>query len=414
MLELIRKYVLKPNDEENNFNLALHYDDLGQTASAVSYYIRTAERTSDELLKYECLIKAAICFERQGTRKFSVKGLLQQAVSVQPKRPEAYYILSKFHEHNTSYEGRWLDSYMIASVGLSVSEFDNLKPLRTVVDYPGKYSLLFQKAVVGWHCGLCEESKNIFVDLYNNYKMTDVFYNAVYNNLVNLNVFNSKVYPIYEKNKLDKIKLKFEGIESIERNYSEAYQDMMVLSLHNGKKNGTYVEIGTTNPVDRNNTYLLENNFNWKGICLDTNENVVKEYSEKRTNKCVLKDPTIVDYNKFLNGLMLGDTIDYLQINVETAYNVLLSIPFDTKKFGIITFKHNNYNTKNSTQESAQSFLESYGYKLLVNNISMNDHMSYEDWFVHPDIISKDIIAQLETVNSETKKAEKYMFGEIK
>jgi hypothetical protein len=413
MLELLKKYVYKPNDEENNFNLALHYDSLGQTASAVSFYIRTAERTQDDLLKYECLIKAALCFERQGTRKFSVKGLLQQAVAVQPKRPEGYYILSRFHEHNTANEGRWLDSYTIASIGLSVADFDNLKPLRTPIDYPGRYGLIFQKAVVGWHCGLCEESKNLFIDLYDNYKMSDIFYNAVVNNLKNLNVFNSKDHSAYSKNKFEKIKLKFEGLESIDKNYSEAYQDMFVLTSHNGKKNGSYVEIGYADPIDKNNTYLLETNFNWSGISLDTKEESIKEYNIKRKNKCVLKDPTVVDYNKFLNGLMFGDTIDYLQINmddIETSYNVLLSMPFDTKKFGVITFKHNNAN--NAIRESACSFLKSYGYELVVNNVSINDHMPYEDWFVHPDIISEDTIAQLKSINDKTKKAEKYMFGD--
>ena len=97
MIELLQKYIIAPNDPENNFNLALYYDGIGQTASAISYYIRTAERTDDDLLKYECLIKAAMCFEKQGTRKFTVKGLLQQAVSTQSKRPEGYYFLSCFY-----------------------------------------------------------------------------------------------------------------------------------------------------------------------------------------------------------------------------------------------------------------------------------------------------------------------------
>ncbi len=56
---LINNFIVDPNNPENNFILALYYDSLGQTASAVSYYLRTAERTNDDLLKYECLLKSA-------------------------------------------------------------------------------------------------------------------------------------------------------------------------------------------------------------------------------------------------------------------------------------------------------------------------------------------------------------------
>lgn len=415
--KLLSAYIKKPNEPENNFSLALYYDDLGQTASAVSYYIRTAERTEDDLLKYECLIKAASCFERQGTRKFTVKGLLQQAVATQPKRPEGYYFLSLFYEHNPANEGRWLDSYMIASVGLQVAEFENLQPLRTQNNYPGKYGLIFQKAVVGWHCGLCDESKDLFMDLHTNYDMLENFSIAVRNNLTTMNAFSSKSLTLYNRNKIQDIKFDFDGIEKIQQNYSEAYQDMFVLSLLNGKKNGTYLEIGSGHPTYGNNTYLLEKDFGWKGVSLDISEEFVKMHNEQRSHQCVLKDATTVNYERFLKGLSFGDVIDYLQIDVDPAeisYKVLLAMPFDTVKFGIITFEHDFYSDpKSGVRENARRYLESYGYQLVVDNISPDDNRPYEDWFVHPDLIPKEIVSKISKVDGKTKKAEKYMFGEI-
>ena len=417
MIELIQKYAFNPNDAENNFNLAISYDNIGQTASAVSYYIRTAERTEDDLLKYECLIRAAMCFEKQGTRKFTVKGLLQQAVSVQPKRPEGYYLLSCFYQNNTGNEGRWLDSYTTASIGLQVAEFENLEPLRSLVDYPGKYGLLFQKAVVGWNCGLCEESKNIFMDLHTNYDMQEQFATAVRNNLVNMNAFSSKSLTLYDKNKFSNIKHKFTGIENIVQNYSEAYQDMFVLSLYDGKKNGSYVEIGSGHPTYGNNTYLLEKDFGWQGVSLDISEEFVKLHGEQRSHTCLLKDATTINYEKFLKGLNFNNTIDYLQIDVDPAeisYKVLLAMPFDVIKFGVITFEHDYYSDpKSGVREKARKYLESYGYKLIVDNISPDENRPYEDWFIHPGVISIDIANKMMIVNSKTKKAEKYMFGEV-
>lgn len=416
MIELIQKYILNPNNPETNFSLALAYDNIGQTASAISYYIRTAERTEDDLLKYECLIRAAMCFEKQGTRKFTVKGLLQQAVSVQPKRPEGYYLLSCFYQHNTANEGRWLDSYTTASIGLQVSEFENLQSLRTEVNYPGKYGLLFQKAIVGWNCGLCEESKNILMDLHTNYEMLEHFSTTVRNNLINMNAFSSKSLTLYNKNKFSNIKNKFDGLENVSQNYSEAYQDMFVLGIYNGKKNGSYVEIGSGHPTYGNNTYLLEKEFGWQGVSLDISEEFVKLHNEQRSHTCLLKDATTINYDRFLKGLDFSDTIDYLQIDVDPAeisYKVLLAMPFDTIKFGVITFEHDYYSDpKSGVREKARKYLESYGYQLVVDNISPDDNRPYEDWFVHPLVISSDIIQKITNVNGKTKKAEKYMFGD--
>ena len=183
---LIKNYINDTENPENNYELALYYEKIGQTASALSYYLRTAERTKDELLQYECLIRSSICFNKQGTRNFTVKGLLQHALAMQPKRPEAYYLLSRFYERENK-DGSWQDCYTISSIGHRVADFDS-PPLRTNVDYPGSYAVIFQKAVSAWWCGLCEESKEIFKDLYKNYDLNKDFKQLVLNNLIFLKV----------------------------------------------------------------------------------------------------------------------------------------------------------------------------------------------------------------------------------
>lgn len=181
MIEDIKKYIKNPENPENNYQLGRLYENIGQTASAVSYYLRTSERTNIELLQYECLIRCSICFDKQGSRNFTVKGLLQNALSLLPNRPEAYYLLARFHEKESK-DGHWNDCYTISSIGCTVSGY-NIPPLRTDVDYPGSYGILFQKAVSAWWCGLCEESKDLFKILYKEYKLNSTFRTAVINNL---------------------------------------------------------------------------------------------------------------------------------------------------------------------------------------------------------------------------------------
>jgi hypothetical protein len=414
---LLRSYISNPDDAENNFALALHYDNIDQTATALSYYLRTAERTDDDLLKYECLLKGAMCFERQGTRKFTVKGMLQHAVSIQPRRPEGYYLLSKHYETQENNDGKWFDCYTTSSIGLDVCDFDNIEPLRTRIGYTEKYALLFQKALSSWWCGLCDDSRDMFFDLYHNYQMEESFRESAYNNLVKMNVFKAKGLVQYDATKKDKMRFQFTGLDTIERNYSEAYQDMFILSLLNGKKYGTYLEIGAGNTFYGNNTALLEKDFQWRGLSLDIDQQFIDAYEKERANPCILEDATKADFKDILHHYNFHDVTDYLQIDCDpphVSFEALLNIPFERYKFKIITFEHDYYCDESKTiRDKSRRYLRSLGYVLVAGNVSPDDHRPYEDWWVNPEFIDAKILEKMLQKNDNTKKAERYMFGEF-
>jgi len=407
--ELIKNYIFDPNNSELNFKIGLYYDNINQTASAVSYYLRSAERTDDELLKYECLLRASSCFNRQGSRNFTVKGLIEHAISTCPDRPEGYYYLSKFYES----ESKWHDCYLISSIGEKLAQ-NNPKNLRTQLDYPGFYGIVFQKALSSWWIGLCDDSRSKLIELINR---DDV--NKSYKDLCfyNLNKISSGPGYLtqYDKTKFDSFKFKFDGLELIEKNYSESYQDMFILSILNGKRNGTYLEIGAGNTFYGNNTALLETKFGWKGVSLDIDERFVDAFSKERRNICLLKDATRIDYEKFLQGLGFYNEIDYLQLDCDPpdiTYKILLGIPFDHFKFAVITYEHDHYcDEKKEFQDKSKMYLESYGYVRVVNNIAPDDWRSYEDWWVHPNLVDADLLKNMMCINSKVKKSEKYMLG---
>lgn len=179
---LLNAYLGDPGYEYNNFKLGLLYEEIGQKASAVSFYIRAAERAwYDKNIQYESLIRAALCFIAQGTRGLSVRGLLQRAIALLPKRPEAYFLLSRWWEREASIEG-WVNSYTLACMGLEIADFSSPQ-MRTWVEYPGKYGLMFERAVAGWWVGQCEESRNIFLDLLKNYQLDESHRQSIINNL---------------------------------------------------------------------------------------------------------------------------------------------------------------------------------------------------------------------------------------
>ena len=168
---LLYDYIQNTELAENNYNLASYYENIGQTASAVSYYLRTAERTQDKVLQYECLLRASSCFDKQGSRNFTVKGLLQNAISILPKRPEAYYLLAKFYSKENK-DGCWNDCYLISTIAENIVDKDFV-PLNNDVSYTGFYGILYYKALSSWWCGLCGESKKLFTKLLIDYELSN-------------------------------------------------------------------------------------------------------------------------------------------------------------------------------------------------------------------------------------------------
>jgi hypothetical protein len=420
---ILNQYIYNPEEALINFYIGLEYENMGHTASAVSFYLRAAERTNEDLLKYECLLRASICFDLQGSRGNSVIGLLQHAVALLPKRPEAYFLLSRYFERTS----KWFDGYMLASIGEKVIEEDNT-PLRIKIDYPGYYGLLFEKAINGWWCGLCVESLDIIKRLSLNYIMDEQHKQAVRNNLKNLGGWKeSYQFPsflkekdqeiqiserdliLYSKKDLDKVKVRFKGIENIERNYSEAFQDFFVLTLLDGKREGYYIEIGAGFPFYGNNTYLLESEFGWKGISLDIETESIERYFQDRENQALLRDATKVDYKQLLKESDFPIMIDYLQLDCDPpniTYDILTKIPFDDYKFRIITYEHDYYQDETkSFKNKSRKYLEKKGYKLFISNVSTNGKNSFEDWWVHPDLIdiNDDRISILNSTTDKIK-----------
>jgi tetratricopeptide (TPR) repeat protein len=117
---LLTKYALDPENPEHNFNLGIWYEDARHNSAALSYFLRCAERTEDDLLAYESLIHASNAYERQGTRDTTSKGILQQALCIMPKRPEAYYLLARFTEKREC----WQECYILCHWALEFCDFE--------------------------------------------------------------------------------------------------------------------------------------------------------------------------------------------------------------------------------------------------------------------------------------------------
>ena len=195
---------------------------------------------------------------------------------------------------------------------------------------------------------------------------------------------------MYTKDLLTKLKSKFLNIENIERNYSQAYQDMFALYVNKGKKNGTNVDIGSHTPVYINNTFLLESVFDWTGISFEIDTQCVREFNKQRKNKCIECDATTFLYKQCFDELKLPKRIDYLSVDIEPASKTLKAlkqIPFNEYRFNAITFEHDTYRWGNSVQQESRSFLNDQGYTLAISDVSHLGN-SFEDWYIDTTVIT--------------------------
>ena len=296
MQNLLNNLVQDPKNEIHNFNLGWHYEQQGQTASALSFYLKAAEFGSNRDIIYESLIRMAKCLSKQGRRPATEKTLIHNAISYEPTRPEAYLLYSQHAEYHRDWHG----AYTMANIGLQFS--DNAKPTITDVGYFGKYVLIFQKALAGFNKGLSRESRLLFYSLIDDYSdvMTDFYRTLVGNNITNIGAMpnsNNK----YTESKYFDLRFKFAEADKIKNNYAQAYQDMFTLSMHNGKRNGTYLEIGCQDPFFNNNTALLETQYDWTGISIDIKQSEVDKFNAQRKNQAVVKDATQINYTDFID-----------------------------------------------------------------------------------------------------------------
>ena len=193
-----------------------------------------------------------------------------------------------------------------------------------------------------------------------------------------------------------------------DKSKSENSQDIMVLDQLNFKKNGFFVEFGAGNGEKFSNTFLLEKNFNWKGILAEPCKSFHKEIFSKRncaidqravSNKTGDKVNFVEFENKhfskinnkslknkinysvltvslmdLLNKYNCPNEFDYLSIDTEgNEFEILKNLDFTIYKPLIISIEH-NHDKKN--KKSIFDLLNKLGYIRIFQEISDQD-----DWY---------------------------------
>jgi hypothetical protein len=116
--------------------------------------------------------------------------------------------------------------------------------------------------------------------------------------------------------------------------------------------------------------------------------------------------------------------LDYLQIDLDvnnkstldTLY-LLNNTVFDKYKFATVTFEHDIYTGDYfNTRELSRQIFKDRGYILTFPDVNVfweNSYKQFEDWYIHPDLISSEIIDKCKTDFSLYKEQIKNILSNI-
>ena len=206
---------------------------------------------------------------------------------------------------------------------------------------------------------------------------------------------------------------------------SQLNQDINVIEFNNFKKSGFFIEIGASDGISLSNTYLLEKNYGWDGICVEpipyeftklqqnrnclcydyavyNSSNLILPFAIKNFSMCsgiistmdneleingqihirkathdlnTIIDVKTISMNDLLTISNAPKFIDYLSLDTEgSEFEILSGIDFNTYKFGMIDVEHNFVEPRRS---KIRELLENNNYKLNKAN-EWDDNYIYD------------------------------------
>jgi len=194
--------------------------------------------------------------------------------------------------------------------------------------------------------------------------------------------------------------------------FSQSSQDLFVINTLKDKQGGSFLEIGANHPINHSNTYLLEENYGWRGIMVEYERTYEKEYKIHRPQSIIiLDDARKVDYRKILDENSFPKDLDYLQVDLEVNNRSTLDTLekldetiFGTYRFATVTFEHDIYTGDYfNTRQKSRELFDNQGYILVFPDVKVywdNKWSSYEDWYIHSDLIDADYVQKLKTDES--------------
>ena len=188
--------------------------------------------------------------------------------------------------------------------------------------------------------------------------------------------------------------------------YNQAGQEEWVRSYLKDKRAGYFVDVGAYDGIESSNTFFLEKELGWEGLCIESNPEYYNKLIYTRGVKCVNKacmpfrgHATYKGIETFqsehpgnstvesetLDTLLLTASapkdIDYISMDIEGhELSIIESFPFCKWNVNLFTIEHNLYLIGDVYKTKIYDIMSANGYDRVVENV-MCPTGPYEDWY---------------------------------
>lgn len=187
---------------------------------------------------------------------------------------------------------------------------------------------------------------------------------------------------------------------------SQVGQDKWVCEFFNYKRDGYFIDIGANDGIWLSNTYYMEKELGWSGICVEAGitpfnrlklnrdcicvhalasktNGITTFYEIRYGNRDRLEGMQVVNAVRLDTLMSMYDvpkTIDYVSIDTDGEdYNILATFPFDKHEVILWTLEHNN---NQEIKKSMKELMNSKGYIIAVEDVKSGGYI-FEDWYIN-------------------------------
>jgi FkbM family methyltransferase len=188
----------------------------------------------------------------------------------------------------------------------------------------------------------------------------------------------------------------------------------LITEIYKDKKCGFFIEAGAYDGIYDSNTYILEQNYNWTGICVEANPTLFQRLitqrkcvcfqnalynqddvnmdfidtslldapgiggltitnSHKHISDCPIIKVTTKRLETLLDSVKAPTFIEYLSLDTEgSEYDILKDFNFEKYKIGYMCIEHNFIE---DNRQKMRNLLESKGYRFYRENNVDDDYI---------------------------------------
>jgi hypothetical protein len=170
--------------------------------------------------------------------------------------------------------------------------------------------------------------------------------------------------------------------------HSQAGQDQWVYDLLVEPEqlfDGTFLDIGSNDPVKLNNTYALEQ-LGWHGFLVDAVTDYWDATYRERNSPFILADARSIQWHGVLRNYAPG-VFDYLSLDVDAAtLGALVNLLEAGVRWRTATIEHDAYLVGDRPRKAIREEMKAHGYTLVRADVEVvcpdGVRRPFEDWWV--------------------------------